>query len=135
MFLMKPFSSLLGIGLLVFIGWIAIGGQPTVRIERFCSPVSWTGNIVTSLFELGAPSIVPYISNGFSNTEYGCRYATWRVLYEKDWVAAQQAQAAEMQQQEQEQEQTTPQQLVAQPEPLEVKQTKAKHSHKEGAPK
>lgn len=90
MFLIKPFSSLIGISLLIFIGWIALGGHPTERIERFCRPVQWTGNVMTSFFELGAPSIAPVISRGFNNTEYGCRYATWRVLYEKEWVAAQQ---------------------------------------------
>lgn len=124
---MKPFSSLIGISLLIFIGWIAVGGQPTERIERFCRPVSWTGNIVSSLFQLGAPGIVPYISNGFTNTEYGCRYTSWRVLYEKDWVVAQQ----EIQQQQQ--EEMMREQIAAQ-KALDAKQSKSKDSQKKGVP-
>jgi hypothetical protein len=95
MFLIKPLSSVFGVLMIVFIFWIITGGHGGARIERFCRPIGWAGNVVTSAFAIGAPSLRNSVSQVFANTEYACNYASWRLVYERDWVARQQAIAME----------------------------------------
>jgi hypothetical protein len=90
MFLIKPLSSIFGVLMIVFIFWIITGGDGGARIERFCRPIGWSGNIVTSAFAIGAPSLRSSVTQIFANTEYACKYASWRLIYEHDWVERQQ---------------------------------------------
>lgn len=89
MFLIKPLSSLFGVLVLIYIGWIFLAGMPSERIDRGCRPVGWVGNIVTSIFAMGAPTLSKGSYRTFNNIEYGCQYAVWRLIYEKDWVEEQ----------------------------------------------
>lgn len=90
MFLIKPLSSLFGVFILLFVGWIFLAGMPTERIDRGCRPIGWFGNVMTSIFAIGAPSLSQASFRAFSNIEYGCQYAIWRLIYEKEWVEQQQ---------------------------------------------
>lgn len=86
MFLIKPFSGILGVLVLLYIGWVFLAGQPSERIDRGCRPIGWAGNVLTSVFAIGAPSFSQATYRVFKNTEYTCQYAVWRLLYESEWV-------------------------------------------------
>ncbi len=92
MLLIKPFSSILGVSILIFIGWVFLAGPPSERIDRGCRPIGWVGNIFTSVFAIGAPSFSEATHRVFKNTEYTCQYAIWRLIYEREWIEHQQQQ-------------------------------------------
>lgn len=80
------FSHITGILLVVYIGWIFIAGEPTVRMDRACRPVEWTGNMAVSLAALTYPSGQRKTQLAFENMDYGCEYSLWRLFYESDYL-------------------------------------------------
>jgi hypothetical protein len=90
----KEFWGLLFLG---FVAWIFVTANPSERIERVCRPVGWGGNVVVSLSALAAPDEEKVVQGWFNKLEYGCRYMTWRLVYQTAWnqsVAAQKQDAA-----------------------------------------
>lgn len=77
-----------GILFLAFVGWIFIASNPTDRIEHFCRPVEWSGNIATSIAALIVPSQQKTVQTWFDKFDYGCQYATWRLIYQADYNKA-----------------------------------------------
>lgn len=95
MFLIKPFSGILGVLVLLYIGWVFLAGHPSERIDRGCRPIGWAGNVLTSVAAVAAPSFAQATHRVFKNTEYTCQYAVWRLMYEREWYEHQKdAQAA-----------------------------------------
>lgn len=85
----KEFFGLL---FLAFVGWIFVAGTPTDRIDHFCRPISWTGNVVVSMSALVLPKSQTTVQGYFDKVDYGCQYMTWRLFYQSDynaWRAAQ----------------------------------------------
>lgn len=79
-----------GLVFLSFVVWIFIAATPSSRINHFCRPVGWAGNVVTSLTVLVLPSQETKIQGWFESLEYGCQYTTWRLFYQDDynkWMA------------------------------------------------
>jgi hypothetical protein len=76
-----------GMLFLAFIAWVFISGTPQERINKFCRPVGWGGNAVTSLSALAIPSQQENVKRWFDKFEYGCEYMTWRLFYQDDYVA------------------------------------------------
>ena len=122
----KPFTTLFGLALLMFLGWSLISDTPTQRMERACRPVNWMGNITVSLASLSEPSardankefqsrsgnppppppekgtkpLSASVQDTFDGFNYGCQYALWRLFYEKEYLAEQERLAKEAQQRE-----------------------------------
>lgn len=90
--LTKEFWGLLFLG---FVAWIFISATPGERIDKACRPIAWGGNVVTSVAAMATPSSQTTVQKWFDSLEYGCRYTTWRLFYQRDfneWRAAQQRQ-------------------------------------------
>lgn len=85
----KEFFGLLFLG---FVAWIFMAGTPKDRIENACAPVAWVGNGTTSLASLVLPNEQVKVQGWFDSVEYGCRYVTWRLFYQKaynQWLSSQ----------------------------------------------
>lgn len=74
-----------GLMFLFFVGWSFLGGDGGERIERGCRPIGWAGNAIVSLTALGVPSQQTRVAGWFDKFEYGCQYAAWRLIYEKEY--------------------------------------------------
>lgn len=77
-----------GLMFLAFVGWIFWSANPTERIEHFCKPVGWLGNVSTSATALVVPTQQASVQKWFDKFEYGCRYMTWRLIYQADYNKA-----------------------------------------------
>lgn len=120
----KPFTTLFGLALMMFVGWVMISDTPAQRMDRACRPVVWSGNVTVSLASLGEPSahaanrefqaqagkpppppadptkkpLGQRVQATFDGFNYGCQYALWRLFYESEYLeymAAMEEQAAE----------------------------------------
>lgn len=81
-----------GLLFLAFVVWVFIASDGSERINRVCKPIGWSGNLVVSLASLAAPDHAPAGQKWFDKFEYGCRYMTWRVIYQDEYnkyIAAQ----------------------------------------------
>lgn len=88
----KEFWGLLFLG---FIAWIFISATPGERIDKACRPIGWGGNVVTSLAAMVTPASQTTVQKWFDRLEYGCKYTTWRLFYQREfneWREAQQRQ-------------------------------------------
>jgi hypothetical protein len=77
-----------GLLFLAFVGWIFISANPNQRIEHFCRPVGWVGNVSTSVTSLIVPSQQTNVQKWFDKFEYGCQYMTWRLIYQAEYNKA-----------------------------------------------
>lgn len=77
-----------GLLFLAFVGWIFMSSSPTTRIEHFCKPVGWVGNVSTSVTSLIVPTQQANVQKWFDKFEYGCQYMTWRLIYQADYNKA-----------------------------------------------
>lgn len=77
-----------GLLFLAFVGWIFLSSNPNERIEHFCRPVGWMGNVSTSATAMVVPAQQITVQNWFDKFEYGCRYMTWRLIYQADYNKA-----------------------------------------------
>lgn len=87
----KEFFGLLFLG---FVAWIFLATDPKSRIEHFCSPVGWVGNVLVSVTALIAPTQQELIQTWFYKFDYGCQYLVWRVIYQEAYNKQQAAAAA-----------------------------------------
>lgn len=74
-----------GLLFLAFVVWIFMAGDGSLRINRACRPVGWTGNVVVSLTALVLPSQQASVKAWSDKVEYGCRYSAWRLFYQDDY--------------------------------------------------
>lgn len=86
-----------GIGVVLFLiwcFWVAMAPTSQKKLDRVCSPVSVTGNLMVSLAALAWEPSMPATKRIFDQTTYGCKYMSWRLVYErryKAWLEQQQA--------------------------------------------
>ena len=84
-----------GIGVVAFLiwcFWVAMAGSPHKTLERVCSPISVTGNLMVSLAALAWEPSMKGTKRVFDQTYYGCQYMGWRLVYErryKEWLIEQ----------------------------------------------
>lgn len=76
-----------GMLFLAFVAWVFIAGSPLDRINHFCRPVGWTGNVVVSLSALVLPAQQARVQGYSDKMEYGCQYLTWRLFYQESYNA------------------------------------------------
>jgi hypothetical protein len=92
---MSLHKEFFGFIFLFFIAWVFLAGNPSERIEHACQPVGWVGNATVSLATLVVPKQQERLQGWFDKVEYGCRYVTWRLVYQdtyNKWLASQNGQ-------------------------------------------
>ena len=86
------YKEFFGLLFLAFVGWVLLASSGGDRINRFWEPTGWAGNVVVSVSALATgPEGQKKVQKVFDHAEYGCRYITWRLFYQKtydQWVAA-----------------------------------------------
>jgi hypothetical protein len=88
--MLKPFSLIFFVVVMVWLGSIFVSTDPQVRLERSCSPVVVMDRVGTSAMQVLHSSWGPPTHEFFGAIHYGCRYVVWSVFYEDDWRRAQQ---------------------------------------------
>lgn len=89
-------KEIFGLTILAFIVWVALGGTPSDRMHRTCSPISWVGNVVTSITALTAPSWQTNVQYSFDKAAYGCEYTLWRLFYQEEYLKSQTVEKGEV---------------------------------------
>lgn len=79
---------LLSLPLLVFVLWIFIAPVPEQRMERFCAPIGWVGNLTTSTTALTKEEHTATAQSWADKMQYSCEYLLWRLFYQKDYNQA-----------------------------------------------
>ena len=83
----KPFATLFGCGLFIWIGAILLESTPAARLDVACAPVRWGGNIMGSIAALSdSQKLVEKVAVGTDDVDYGCQFTLWRLVYGKDYA-------------------------------------------------
>lgn len=88
--MLKPFSLIFFIVVMVWMGGIFVSTDPQVRMDRTCVPVEYMDKAGSGAMQLIDPGWGHATHKFFQNMQYGCRFVVWRVFYEEDWKRAQQ---------------------------------------------
>lgn len=83
--MLKPFSLIFFILVMVWAGSILVTSDAHKRIDRTCIPVEYA--------DIGATSAMTLVDQGwgdsthrfFTRMHYGCRYVIWSMFYEREW--------------------------------------------------
>ena len=92
--MLKPFSLVFFIAVMVWIGAILISSDPQTRMDRFCIPVEYSDRASTSGMQLVDAGWGESTHKFFQNMHYGCRFVVWRMFYEEEWERAKGAKPA-----------------------------------------
>lgn len=84
--ILKPFSMLLFVMVMIWIGSIMITTDPMTRVGRACEPVNQAGVFSTSIAALASPGMPPVVKAWFDERTYECRFAVWRQFYEAEYM-------------------------------------------------
>lgn len=80
-------KEIIGLTLLLWLGWIFISPSGTDRIQRFCAPVGWVGNVAVSGAALASPDSQKAVGKTMDKVTYGCEYMVWRLFYQSTYNA------------------------------------------------
>lgn len=83
--MLKPFSLIFFVAVMVWLGSIFITTDPQERMDRSCVPVQVTDKAATAAMQLIDTGWGQATHQMFQNLHYGCRFVIWRVFYEDDW--------------------------------------------------
>ncbi len=78
-------KEIIGLLLLLFLGWTFVSSSGTERIQRFCAPVSWVGNVAVSAAALASPDSQKALGKTMNKVTYGCEYMVWRLFYQSTY--------------------------------------------------
>lgn len=82
----KVFEIIAAITCLWWFGFIFIAGDPNVRIERTCDPVSSVfGRLAGSVVDLAHADNSEDVREWFQEASYSCRYMVWNQFFGDDW--------------------------------------------------
>lgn len=81
----KPFAFIFYIAVMIWVGSIFIADGPLMRIQRTCSPIDWSGRVVSSIVALGSGEYEMATRVWFDNRTQDCRFVIWRQVYEKEY--------------------------------------------------
>lgn len=80
-------KEIIGLAILFYLGWIFISPSGTDRIQRFCAPVGWVGNLTVSAAALASPDSQRTLGKTMDKVTYGCEYMVWRLFYQSSYNA------------------------------------------------
>lgn len=78
-------KEIIGLAVLLFLGWIFVSSSGTERIQHFCAPVGWVGNVAVSAAALSSPDSQKALGKTMDKVVYGCEYMTWRLFYQANY--------------------------------------------------
>lgn len=79
---------LIGIPVLCFVFWVFTAPIPSTRIERFCEPINWIGNVATSSTALAVEGHTATTVRWSDKLNYSCKYMVWRLFYQEAYNKA-----------------------------------------------
>jgi len=83
----KIFGGLLwSFAFVVYFVWVFMSTQGGERMTRACMPVSWIGNVTTSLTSVIVPGWEDESDVLFKKGVYTCEFALWRLFYEEEYL-------------------------------------------------
>lgn len=80
--MLKPFSMIFFILVMVWTGAIFLTSSPATRIERACVPATVADKIVVAIVQLAYEPWALDAHQMMLNVEYGCKYTVWKTFYE-----------------------------------------------------
>ena len=87
--MLKPFSLIFVVAVMVWFGAIFISSDPQVRMDRTCIPVEFAKRAATGGMGLVDDGWGQSTEKFFNNMHYGGRFVLWRMFFEQDWEEAQ----------------------------------------------
>lgn len=86
--MLKPFSMIFFILVMVWAGGILVSSDPNTRIERACVPVSYLDKAVVAVVQLVHEPFAMSTHRLMVRIEYGCQFTVWKTFYEGTEKAA-----------------------------------------------
>lgn len=86
--MLKKFGEALFIVFLFWVGWIFIGANPDVRMQRFCTAVGGPGHFVASLASAANTDWGGPLQTWTDNGVYRCQLTLWNYYYADEWKRA-----------------------------------------------
>jgi len=80
--MLKPFSMIFFILVMVWAGGILVTSDPRLRIERACVPVSYLDKAVVAVVQLVHEPFAMSTHRLMMRIEYGCQFTVWKTFYE-----------------------------------------------------
>lgn len=80
--MLKPFSMIFFILVMVWTGAIFLTSSAATRIERACVPATVADKIVVAIVQLAYEPWAMDAHQMMLNLEYGCKYTVWKTFYE-----------------------------------------------------
>lgn len=81
--MLKPFSMIFFILVMVWAGSIFVSSNATTRIERSCAPVAYIDKMVVAVVQLVHEPYALPTHELMLRLEHGCRYTVWKTFYEQ----------------------------------------------------
>lgn len=80
---LKPFSMIFFIAVMVWVGGIFITSEPRTRIDRACLPVTYADNMIIAVVQVIHEPYAMGAHQMMLAVEYGCKFTVWKTFYEK----------------------------------------------------
>jgi hypothetical protein len=80
---LKPFSMIFFIAVMVWIGSIFVTSDPQTRIERACVPATFADKVLVAVVQVIHEPYAMGAHEMMLAVEYGCRFTVWKTFYEE----------------------------------------------------
>lgn len=92
--MLKPFSLIFFVVVMIWVGSILVTTKPTERMDRGCFPMEVLDRTLTSGLLLVNASWAPGGHELFQSWTAGCKFVVWKIFYESEWMDQNQINAA-----------------------------------------
>jgi len=86
---LKPFSMIFFIAVMVWIGGIFVTSDPRARIDRACLPVTFADSLLVAVVQVIHEPYAMGAHEMMLSVEYGCKFTVWKSFYEEREAAVQ----------------------------------------------
>ncbi len=80
--MLKPFSMIFFVLVMVWAGSILVTSSPQARIDRGCAPATLADKILVAVVQVIHEPFAEDAHEMMLHFEYGCRFTLWKVFYE-----------------------------------------------------
>lgn len=80
--MLKPFSMIFFIAVMVWIGGIFITSNPQTRIDRACLPATFADRVLVAVVQVIHEPYAMGAHEMMLAVEYGCKFTVWKTFYE-----------------------------------------------------
>lgn len=87
--MLKPFSMIFFIAVMVWIGGIFVTSDPRTRIDRACVPVTFADSLLVAVVQVIHEPYAMGAHEMMMSVEYGCKFTVWKTFYEEREIAKQ----------------------------------------------